>query len=342
MKKLLKLFLFSSLVLFVCLFLFVIYYPGPAFGQEDSDNEKDTQINEQETYLGANSGEAYTVENTDDLVYALANINLRSEPSIKGDVIRVADYGEGFRRTGITSNGWDRLALPDGTECYSLSVCYSINKPDMGNAVSMAGNENSAGADIGKERFVLFVTFISQLPELPTGCEITALATVLNYLGYNISKETLSDAYLPKGEAGVTSFYTAFIGNPRNPDSYGCYAGAIIAAANNYFSAVGGTHTVYDISGYSKEQLYNEVRAGSPVVIWGTIDNVEPYYTASWNIGTEKLKWLAGEHCFVLIGYDTIKDTVIVTDSLYGIMEYDATLFFTRYQQMYSQALLIK
>ena len=32
------------------------------------------------------------------------------------------------------------------------------------------------------------VKWVSQKPELPTGCEITSLTTVLNYYGYNVSK----------------------------------------------------------------------------------------------------------------------------------------------------------
>ena len=41
---------------------------------------------------------------------------------------------------------------------------------------------------------------IGQLPELPTGCEITALTMVLNYYGLNPNKLELATEYLPKTE----------------------------------------------------------------------------------------------------------------------------------------------
>lgn len=57
----------------------------------------------------------------------------------------------------------------------------------------------------------LNVDCILQNPELPTGCEVTALAIVLNYYGYGVDKCDLSDYYL-EGDRDVinltgTSFY---------------------------------------------------------------------------------------------------------------------------------------
>ena len=38
----------------------------------------------------------------------------------------------------------------------------------------------------------LDVPFISQEPDLPTGCEITSLAEVLHFYGFNVDKEILA------------------------------------------------------------------------------------------------------------------------------------------------------
>lgn len=38
---------------------------------------------------------------------------------------------------------------------------------------------------------------IMQMPELPTGCEITALTMTLNYYGFQIDKVTMATKYLP-------------------------------------------------------------------------------------------------------------------------------------------------
>ena len=49
---------------------------------------------------------------------------------------------------------------------------------------------------LSKRNVKLNVKCILQNPELPTGCEITSLTTVLNYYGYNVSKTTMSDDFL--------------------------------------------------------------------------------------------------------------------------------------------------
>ena len=51
---------------------------------------------------------------------------------------------------------------------------------------------------------------INQHPELPTGCEATALTMVLNYYGFGADKLDIADNYLPKGPVGSTDFRVAF------------------------------------------------------------------------------------------------------------------------------------
>lgn len=38
---------------------------------------------------------------------------------------------------------------------------------------------------------------VLQMPELPTGCEITALTMVLNYYGYPVDKVSMVSNFLP-------------------------------------------------------------------------------------------------------------------------------------------------
>ncbi len=77
---------------------------------------------------------------------------------------------------------------------------------------------------------------ICQYPELPTGCEITSLAMVLNHYKYKVDKGTLSDKYLNKGEVGKVDPRKQFEGDPRDGNSYGCYAPVIVDTANKYLS----------------------------------------------------------------------------------------------------------
>ena len=85
---------------------------------------------------------------------------------------------------------------------------------------------------------------ILQNPELPTGCEVTSLAIILNYLGYDIDKVLLSDLFLPKGEIGKTHPDKAFIGNPKDKSAYGANAPVLVNTANDYLKHVQGKHYV--------------------------------------------------------------------------------------------------
>ena len=50
---------------------------------------------------------------------------------------------------------------------------------------------------------------VLQLPEFPTGCEITSLTTVLNHLGYDINKVDLYEDYFEKDLDGrITALKT--------------------------------------------------------------------------------------------------------------------------------------
>ena len=81
----------------------------------------------------------------------------------------------------------------------------------------------------------LDVPFVNQNPELPTGCEITSLTSVLLYLGFNIDKETLARNYLPmSNEAGEGMFINYYFGSPWQTSGMGCFAPAIVTAANNF------------------------------------------------------------------------------------------------------------
>lgn len=74
------------------------------------------------------------------------------------------------------------------------------------------------------DSFSLDIPYISQYPQLPTGCEITALAEVLHYLGYNIDKEELARNYLDmKDIATKGCFVEYFWGSPWKSSGSGCF-----------------------------------------------------------------------------------------------------------------------
>ena len=80
------------------------------------------------------------------------------------------------------------------------------------------------------------VPAICQYPELPTGCEATAAAMVLQYYGINITAEDFAAGWLVC-DAGFYSINglqygpdpnEVFAGDPFSEYSYGCYAGPIV------------------------------------------------------------------------------------------------------------------
>ena len=168
---------------------------------------------------------------------------------------------------------------------------------------------------------------MEQYPELPTGCEITAMTMVLNYYGYNVDKVTMALDYMPKLQA---EFYRSedgrlmgpdlenfFVGDPTEETGYICGTGAIVTAANAYLTDVGSDMTAVAMKNAQPEELYDLIDQGTPVVIWCTINMEDRAETDSWyrEDGTY-MEWSTNDHGAVLIGYD--EDTVTVADPIYS------------------------
>ena len=189
----------------------------------------------------------------------------------------------------------------------------------------------------------LNVKNILQNPALPNGCEVTSLAIALNYHGFNVTKETLSDDHLPKGAIGKTSPYVAFIGNPRNDNSWYCYSPVIVKCAKNYLTAQNADYEPMDLTGSSPSALYTQVANGHPVIFWATLSMSSPkYYTPDWNINGVHYTKYENLHCMVLTGYDMEKKLVYVADPLRGNVTYNMSTFETRYAQLMKQAVIIR
>ena len=168
---------------------------------------------------------------------------------------------------------------------------------------------------------------IEQYPELPTGCEITAMTMVLNYYGYQVNKVTMALDYMPKVQA---EFYRSedgrlmgpdlenfFVGDPTEETGYICGTGAIVTAANRYLADVGSDLTAAAMKNVQPEKLYDLIDQGTPVVIWCTINMEDRAETDGWyrEDGTY-MEWSTNDHGAVLIGYD--EDTVTVADPIYS------------------------
>lgn len=190
---------------------------------------------------------------------------------------------------------------------------------------------------------------VMQIPELPNGCEVTALASVLHYYGYDVDKTVLADEYLPKIPFEVKSGnlygadpFKAYAGEPRSKNQgFFSYVPPIIETVNRYFAKVNGSHQPRDLTGSSSEQLLDYVREGIPVIIWTTINQKDPQFNYSWYVnGTDKkIDVIRNSHTVVLSGYS--EDEVYVMDPLKGNVAYPKQRFFEIYEKAGSHAMII-
>lgn len=159
------------------------------------------------------------------------------------------------------------------------------------------------------------VPAILQNPELPTGCESVALTIALHHYGYNIGKTVIADSYLPYS----SNYAIGFSGNPYSYYGAGCFAPAIVTAANKFLNSRNSSYKAKDITGTDFQELYNYIDRGYPVIVWGTMYMKSPVFTGasvSWN--GRRYLWYRMEHCMVLYGYDKKSDTVKISDPLQG------------------------
>lgn len=241
----------------------------------------------------------------------------------------------------VTMPDVEEIEITEDTTISDLKEQVQTVKPNSNNTVVV----KETGIDSSKltQRSVrLGVDFLAQNPELPTGCEITSLTTVLNYLGYDVSKVEMADNYLEKSSVVPSNFWKVFLGDPKSKSGFGCYAQPITDAANKYLTEQNSDYVAYNMSGTKFEDLLSEVEAGRPVVIWGTMSMKAPYTTYKWNVDGVSIQWIAPEHCLVLIGYDIDRNVAIMSDPQKGIVEYNLETVKSRYEALYSQCVVLK
>ena len=175
-----------------------------------------------------------------------------------------------------------------------------------------------------------------QMPELPTGCEITALTMVLHYYGYEVDKTTMAGQYLPTVLASFSygadgrryggDLQEYFVGDPFRQLGYICGTPAIVTAANDYLADAESTLRAVDYSGSTPEELYELVSEDVPVVVWVTIGMADRRETQGWYIESgDYVEWSTNDHGAVLIGYSDT--TVTIADPIAGLVEYDRQQF---------------
>lgn len=180
--------------------------------------------------------------------------------------------------------------------------------------------------------------WLSQNPELPTGCEITSLTSVLNYYGINVKKETMADDYLKKGDG---SYYKMFLGNPRDAGSFGCMAQPIVDAANLYFKKNNVSMKASNVSGVTFDKILEYVSQGVPMIVWNTMGMAPAYESQTLTLDGREYTWIAPEHCVVVVGYDLDNNEVYVADPMAGMVTRNLKTFEERYDSLNRQAVYV-
>lgn len=192
-----------------------------------------------------------------------------------------------------------------------------------------------------------------QNPELPNGCEVSSLSTLLSYYGVYADKLVLADLHLPKTEFGERDKKRVggdpdqvYCGNPRyKTGAYYCFVNPLIKAANSFFSSIGETtKTPVDITGANEATLIQYLDQRTPILAFTTL-SMGPAYTY------EKSKWLIDDttaehipymnlHCVVLHGYD--EEFIYISDPLTGYNKCKRSSFMQSFESMGSRAMVIQ
>ncbi|MCD8326933.1 MAG: C39 family peptidase [Lachnospiraceae bacterium] len=191
---------------------------------------------------------------------------------------------------------------------------------------------------------------IYQNPELPTGCEISALTMALCYYGFDADKITMASEYLPT--AAAVFYYGSdglkygpdlnefFVGDPFS-SGYICGTAAIVTAADAYLADAGSDMTARDLTGFPTDVLYSLVSQDIPVVVWVTIDMTTRYTPEGWYTEEgEWVEWSSNDHGAVLIGYT--EDTVTIADPISGLVEYDRDAFESVFASRGNQCVILQ
>lgn len=265
-----------------------------------------------------------TEEKTSKTMYTTSNVNLRSGKSTSSKSIKVVSAGTAV---DVVKNGTWAMVNTGGQVGYIKSSYLSSVKP-----VHISG-----------------VPYLNQFSlGLPTGCEAVSAAMVLKYHGYNVSANTIVNA-TPNGEAkhkengkwvGANPF-EEFVGHPsknKTYGSYGCFAAPIVKA----MKTVAGSR-VKDISGCSSDTLFDYVADGHPVVVWcvKNAGNLKTGVTWTYPDGSGKFTELSGEHCAVLIGYDS-KNVYLNDPSAGKNVTQPKSKFISNWKKLYSQAIVVE
>nr|WP_243855027.1 C39 family peptidase [Halalkalibacterium halodurans] len=190
-----------------------------------------------------------------------------------------------------------------------------------------AANHTESEAEIKqslkKEQAMLDAPIISQLPELPRGCEVTSLSMLLQYAGVDVGKMELAQRIKKDPTPFQKKNGQVFFGHPNagfvgdmyniNNPGYGVYYKPIKELAEEFLP-----NRIVNLTGEKFSELETRLSNGVPVwIITNTRYRRLPQDEfRTWNTPSGSVQITYREHSVLMTGYDT--DYVYFNDPLTG------------------------
>ena len=168
------------------------------------------------------------------------NLVFNVTDNMQHKVIRLIDrLTDDPQGNGNAVDVWsDGISINSGAQTTGLKTLYY---DAMGNIVGAFNN-----AEV-----------ICQNPELPTGCEMTAVTMMLRYAGVNINKFQVANE-TPRSSNGDYGF----VGNPYSPSGWWVFPTGIAPVVQRHL----GTSQV--MTGWSLQSIKDKLNVGNLVVVW--------------------------------------------------------------------------
>lgn len=166
-----------------------------------------------------------------------------------------------------------------------------------------------------------------QMPELPTGCEATALGTLLRMNGVDVTKFDVADA-MPKSDG--SDFVYSFWGNPYSAtDGWACMAPCSVITANKFLKDTNKVAVEYTGTNLTDLKF--------PSAVWVTMYLNDPLPS---NYESNGYRLFRNPHCVVVERIEL--DSVYVIDPLVGEVAYPFERFNNIYKELGCQAVCIE
>lgn len=211
-------------------------------------------------------------------------------------------------------------------------------------SASPAPEPTATPAPVKKASVLLDAPIYRQHPELPSGCEITSLSMLLNFVGVEKSKmDLLEDMPLDKtplksNPDGTPAYWgnpnTGFVGEiTGRGKGFGIYHTALFKVLEQYVP------TAVDLTRSDFEELELRLSRGIPSVVWTTIDFKVPSKWVTWDTPLGPIETTFMLHAVLLVGYDS--ENVYVNDPWTGKakLQINKEQFIETYEVMGRQAI---